>query len=590
MKGVYLMARFQAFCVFSLAVILSGTHPALGQPSSTVPPPQDGAPQAIYGPYQYIVINPRPAAGDSKDFRLFGHSFRELLNAAISSGTAVEPTWPERFNPVVKMTWSIHSLSELGQDAEHGKWLAETITQVVQPQSWNVVNGQKPTITFHPQGKALIVYNTPEVQAEVTAFLTNLKQTTKADWSVPMQLSKLPPPDRLWNPAPLIRNGQAVVDNARTGEMIRQLNEEQELRKAVDQEVMALKKQLRERESQMPTNSIETKDSYGHWQAELAELRVRMRKLEEYLEKHPSMANLPSSAKTIIPASYNLGLSAETVATAGTKGWVVPYSGHRPVYAPGQGMAAPDYLHGHSGPAHPANPYGGYPVPSVPQPKHLFHFIIRYEGEGIIDSNVVDMLKINAGKRDRDAPEKDAAEKNEKEEGKKTAEIEYPPFPKTPEKEHLKVKWRSDYNAARQEAKDRKLPICIIFCKDDCPMCVKMAETTFQDALIVGVLNDKFVPLKISSDSELANALNIESYPSFVFAASDGKIMHRHTAGYKDATAFFDELLKALDQRHLPDLPVQNALPAQPLAPPPSATNTQPLPPPLPPQSLDELR
>ena len=33
---------------------------------------------------------------------------------------------------------------------------------------------------------------------------------------------------------------------------------------------------------------------------------------------------------------------------------------------------------------------GGYPVPNLTQtPKHLFHFIIRYEGAGIIDSNVV---------------------------------------------------------------------------------------------------------------------------------------------------------------------------------------------------------
>jgi hypothetical protein len=36
----------------------------------------------------------------------------------------------------------------------------------------------------------------------------------------------------------------------------------------------------------------------------------------------------------------------------------------------------------------------GYPVPAAPQtPKHLFHFIIRYEGEGIIDSNVVKLAK-----------------------------------------------------------------------------------------------------------------------------------------------------------------------------------------------------
>jgi hypothetical protein len=40
-------------------------------------------------------------------------------------------------------------------------------------------------------------------------------------------------------------------------------------------------------------------------------------------------------------------------------------------------------------------PYeSGYPVAAPKKaPKHLFHFIIRYEGEGIIDSNVVEFMK-----------------------------------------------------------------------------------------------------------------------------------------------------------------------------------------------------
>jgi hypothetical protein len=45
-----------------------------------------------------------------------------------------------------------------------------------------------------------------------------------------------------------------------------------------------------------------------------------------------------------------------------------------------------------AGPVH-AGP-SSYPVPFPPQaPKHLFHFIIRYEGEGIIDSSVVKFTK-----------------------------------------------------------------------------------------------------------------------------------------------------------------------------------------------------
>jgi hypothetical protein len=45
-------------------------------------------------------------------------------------------------------------------------------------------------------------------------------------------------------------------------------------------------------------------------------------------------------------------------------------------------------------PAPPRGPVLTYPVPApVRQPKHLFHFVIRYEGDGIIDGNVVDFVK-----------------------------------------------------------------------------------------------------------------------------------------------------------------------------------------------------
>jgi hypothetical protein len=48
-------------------------------------------------------------------------------------------------------------------------------------------------------------------------------------------------------------------------------------------------------------------------------------------------------------------------------------------------------------PTRTANPLpeaSSYPVPApVKAPKHLFHFLIRYEGEGIIDDNVVKFMK-----------------------------------------------------------------------------------------------------------------------------------------------------------------------------------------------------
>jgi hypothetical protein len=46
-----------------------------------------------------------------------------------------------------------------------------------------------------------------------------------------------------------------------------------------------------------------------------------------------------------------------------------------------------------------------YPVPApVRPPKHLFHFIIRYEGEGIIDENVVKWWKMQYGTKDEKEP------------------------------------------------------------------------------------------------------------------------------------------------------------------------------------------
>jgi hypothetical protein len=52
-----------------------------------------------------------------------------------------------------------------------------------------------------------------------------------------------------------------------------------------------------------------------------------------------------------------------------------------------------------------------YPVPPpLQQPKHLFHFIIRYEGEGVVDSNVTGLVKNLSGQEEAEQPEKSKAE------------------------------------------------------------------------------------------------------------------------------------------------------------------------------------
>ncbi len=57
-----------------------------------------------------------------------------------------------------------------------------------------------------------------------------------------------------------------------------------------------------------------------------------------------------------------------------------------------------------------ATDHAGYPVPApARRPKHLFHFIIRYEGEGIIDDNVVKYFKTQQEPEKKDKDDKPAA-------------------------------------------------------------------------------------------------------------------------------------------------------------------------------------
>src|SRR5438445_6189077 len=87
------------------------------------------------------------------------------------------------------------------------------------------------------------------------------------------------------------------------------------------------------------------------------------------------------------------------------------------------------------------------------------------------------------------------------------------------------VQWRHDYNAAGQEAHARKRPILIDFGTESCFWCKRLDASTFRDAQVVKLLNEKFIPLKIDAqrDAPLADALHIQSYPTLVFADPDGR-------------------------------------------------------------------
>jgi thioredoxin-like negative regulator of GroEL len=105
------------------------------------------------------------------------------------------------------------------------------------------------------------------------------------------------------------------------------------------------------------------------------------------------------------------------------------------------------------------------------------------------------------------------------------------------------IRWRTDYNAARAEAKEKGLPILLDLGTDHCTYCRKMDATTFQDPGIVAMLATQFIPLKIDGnrDTELVKALGVQMYPTVVLAGPDGKI-HNSLQGYQTA----DQLREAM--------------------------------------------
>jgi thioredoxin-like negative regulator of GroEL len=109
------------------------------------------------------------------------------------------------------------------------------------------------------------------------------------------------------------------------------------------------------------------------------------------------------------------------------------------------------------------------------------------------------------------------------------------------------VKWRHEYNAARREAQEKGLPLVLDFGTENCFWCKRLDTTTFQDPAVVRLLNERFIPLKIDADKEtgLAQFLHVQSYPTIIIAASDGKIFGTQE-GYMDAARFREHLKRAL--------------------------------------------
>ncbi len=109
------------------------------------------------------------------------------------------------------------------------------------------------------------------------------------------------------------------------------------------------------------------------------------------------------------------------------------------------------------------------------------------------------------------------------------------------------IQWRYDYAKARAEARKKGLPLILDFGHPTCIWCIRLEKLTFSDPNVSKTMNTQFIPLKINvhQDPTLGQKLQVTTYPTLVFADSDGRILGT-MEGFKEATAFKEVLRRTL--------------------------------------------
>lgn len=111
--------------------------------------------------------------------------FLVLAAGALSlSAAAARTAWSQERGAAApasaEQTCVIYSLADLCDDADMGKWIADTIPQVIEPGSWAHDGEQRQMLHYYAPKKILVVYHTAAVQAKVDAFLKDMKKTAAA--------------------------------------------------------------------------------------------------------------------------------------------------------------------------------------------------------------------------------------------------------------------------------------------------------------------------------------------------------------------------------------------------------------------------
>jgi tetratricopeptide (TPR) repeat protein len=115
----------------------------------------------------------------------------------------------------------------------------------------------------------------------------------------------------------------------------------------------------------------------------------------------------------------------------------------------------------------------------------------------------------------------------------------------------LAIPWRTDYSATLKEAKEKRLPVLILFVKPNSAPSEKLDREMAKHADLIRCLNSRMIPLRLNFGNEktanLAEDLNVLAYPTMIIADREGKI-HQTLVGYHEPSDLLERLTFALNR------------------------------------------
>jgi hypothetical protein len=247
--------------------------------------------------------------------------------------------------------YKFYRLNDFTESEELVQWIVQTIPEMVQPMSWTVKGGDVGTLSFNPKLGLLAIRHTPAAHTEIEAFLKQVKTTIRPE-------SK--------KASENVRN--KTTTNEETAQLIKQLNDEQDLRKSIQEQEANLRKQLATRE-----NALRAAGQTG---------------------VVPAKFTVPATAKPESTAAASYPIPAPLQQPKHLFHFVIRFEGS------GMETAVTDLAKKLAGDTTDASKDES----SKAALNQLLHFIIRYEGDGIIDANVVEFMKVFQKMQAQDKP------------------------------------------------------------------------------------------------------------------------------------------------------------------------------------------